>query len=534
MNTELEEIKLQLNSIFHKKLEDLFHMKINSAHYSEKSIDSFGTLKGSKIFSFDFSGDRSYNDYNDYNDYTFSYEYMYEEEKIFFHFHVRKRYTGFEFEFLIINDDYSREEFDEFFGDFSYEHVKTLGYDVLVFNPSNYSKNPFIKTVFERLCNSGFIDERVFVDHFNDIIGRMSWRADLHYIEDFDAKRDREQALEIAKTAIHGDLIVGDDFHQNSIVVVFKEQVSGLGTGPNGEIVKLKENIQLINTLDLTQFPATYRIIPEFITQDIDYPHHFYSDLLEDGTISQVYLDVRHSDFIQRYEEELSFKNCRYSIDSNYLYIILRENGKCFDTYDLKTGQSIHQEEHQNSQGMSQNSQVVNMGNLGQYQQILPGYVQKEEKEERQKNAETFLLKDYDFQRDQKLALEIANDDFTKHGDLIIGEDIVMNSTAVISKTENGVEVINILIFDKFSNSFNKIPKSVSKYIEFPHIFYSEVLEDGIIQEIDLSEQHTDFILKYTREVDFEKYRYTIDKHYLYVVDHSKLYGLVSTFDLHF
>lgn len=382
MNTELEEIKLQLNSIFLNKLQDLFHTKINGANYSETSIDSFGTVKGSKIFSFEFSGDINYNDY------TFSYIHMYEEEKNFFHFHVGKRYTGTDFEFVMINDDYSKEEFDEYFYDFSYEHIKTVGYDVLVFNPSNFNKNPFIKTVFEGLCNSRFIDERVFVDHFNDIIGRMSYRVDLHYIEDFNAKRDREQSLEVAKTSNQGDIIIGDEYHQNSIVVVSKLVVHdycGNRLYPTCDLpdhlnVGSFKNIQLIDTLDLTEFPATHRVIPEFITQDIQYFHHFYSDLLEDGTISKVYLDVRHSDFIQRYDDEPSFKNCRYAIYSKYLYITLRENGKCFDTFDLKTGESIYQAKREEYQ----NSQVVDMGNLEQYQQIPPwilppGYVQKEE-----------------------------------------------------------------------------------------------------------------------------------------------------------
>lgn len=132
-------------------------------------------------------------------------------------------------------------------------------------------------------------------------------------------------------------------------------------------------------------------------------------------------------------------------------------------------------------------------------------------------------------------ALEIANCNNVKHGDIICGTDYEMNSTAIVYKQHDEIKIINALNLNEFPKTVFNVKSNISKFIQNPHIFYAELLDEEIslmdqdtfILEVELSEEHEHFISKFIKP-DFLNYSYTIDTRYLFVSNKNKMYDIKS------
>lgn len=101
--------------------------------------------------------------------------------------------------------------------------------------------------------------------------------------------------------------------------------------------------------------------------------------------------------------------------------------------------------------------------------------------------ANVYVIDDYDYKKDMNKALEIANYDNVKHGDIICGTDYHMNSTAIIYKQPDEIKIIDALDLNEFPKTVFNVKSNISKFIPNPHIFYAELLDE----EISLMDQDT-------------------------------------------
>ena len=149
------------------------------------------------------------------------------------------------------------------------------------------------------------------------------------------------------------------------------------------------------------------------------------------------------------------------------------------------------------------------------------------------KTCKIFVIDDYNYQNDIKLALKIAKDIKTKHGDIICGKDYHMNSTSLIYKQNDEIKIINALDFNEFPKTVFNVPIEISKFIKNPHIFYKKIFNNEksllhyntFICEVKLSKEHEHFISKFT-QINFEKYNYTIDANELYMQNKNEYYDI--------
>lgn len=338
----VREIQKSNNETFRAKITEILDIsddrKIENAHFKNSLIDSFFSKRYSLNYSFSFSG----------LDFKFSCE---SENDSYFCFTVGKNSTII-FDFLYILADNAEELFEDQFENPFYNHIKNNDIHILCLNPENFETIEEIKFVFDRLCDSGFISSEDFIKVLRSSIEKMNVKAEVYLLPKYNYEYDMEAAKEIGRDDIvkHGDLIIGDDFHYHSISVVYKKFVDGEGVlpcSPNGNppdeslIVQGFTNVQIVNTLDHSQFPSTYRMIPSFVTDEIEFPLLFYSDLLEDSTIQLIELGRKHEDFLLKYLDEVVFSRLAYSTDGKFLYV--RRLNECynFEVYDLKTKECI-------------------------------------------------------------------------------------------------------------------------------------------------------------------------------------------------
>jgi len=142
-------------------------------------------------------------------------------------------------------------------------------------------------------------------------------------IENYDFKNDMDKALEIANNeGLHGDILCGTDYHMHSTSIIYKQ---------NNEI-------KIIKSLDLDEFPKTVNKIPIEISKYIKKPEVFYKNLLDEFKsfkkqetfISNVKLCDTHQKFISKYTF-FDIENYNYSIDDENLW----QRNKT-EYYDLK------------------------------------------------------------------------------------------------------------------------------------------------------------------------------------------------------
>lgn len=149
------------------------------------------------------------------------------------------------------------------------------------------------------------------------------------------------------------------------------------------------------------------------------------------------------------------------------------------------------------------------------------------------KRCNVHVIEEYNYYENINLALEIAENPEIMHGDIICGTDYHMNSTSAIYKQENTLKIVNLL--SGFPETIFNIPVEISKFIENPHLFYEELLDeeeslsyhDTFISYVELGAEHYKFISKFT-EPDFEKYTYSIDSNNLYIRKTNSFYGVKS------
>lgn len=149
--------------------------------------------------------------------------------------------------------------------------------------------------------------------------------------------------------------------------------------------------------------------------------------------------------------------------------------------------------------------------------------------------ANVYVIEDYNYKKDMDEALIIANDDDVMHGDIICGIDYHMNSTSIVYKQPDEIKIINALDLNEFPKTVFNVKSNISKFIQNPHIFYAELLneeislmdQDTFISEVELSEEHEHFISKFVKP-DFLNYSYRIDSINLYVINKNNKYNIKS------
>lgn len=342
----VQEIQKSNNEMFRSKITEILDIsddrKVENAYFKKSLIDSFFSKSYSLNYSFSFSG----------LDFSFSCE---SEQDSYFQFFVSKN-SNVIFDFLYILADNADELFEDAFESPLYNHIKNHDIHILCLNPENFETIKEIKFVFDKLCDSRFISSHDFIKTLRGSIEKMNVRAEVYLVPKYNYEYDMETAKEICRddNVNHGDLIIGDDFHYHSISVIYKKFCEGKGVLPSSQnetssdeclTVEGNINVQIVDTLDHNQFPSTYRMIPSFVTDRIQFPLLFYSDLLEDSTIQSIELGRKHKDFLFKYLDELNFGKLRYSTDGKFLYV--RRLNECYncDVYDLKTKKCIDEDE---------------------------------------------------------------------------------------------------------------------------------------------------------------------------------------------